>query len=280
MKKTVLFLAVAFLVIEMNAQKVWNLGGDATVAASGAPAFAVSAGIGNGDGTAGNPVWPVNINGLLITGPSATPPAVPNVNMGQVESSSKTFTDANSVAYSFPNRFKFNGGGYSGAADTQTTPTVNMPTQRYISFQVSGNSTIYAIGITGSSSSSRKVFVTDGTTLIGTMDFPAGSVLNDATVNYTGAATTLYMFCNAACNLYYLKATNVILTNVGKVVSNSGVTVKNNEIVNSNKSNLEVYSVLGKKVFSSSENISLKNFQKGIYFVRIAGTKEAIKFSI
>ncbi|MFZ4583036.1 MAG: hypothetical protein ACOYM7_10345, partial [Paludibacter sp.] len=205
MKKTVLLSAVAFLAITLSAQqtRIWNFGGDATVATNGSPAFVVSAGIGNGDGTAGNPVWPVNINGLLLTGPSATPPALPNVNMGQVEASSKTFTDANSVAYSFPNRFKFNGGGYSGAADTQTTPTVNMPTQRYISFQVSGNSTIHAMGITGSSGSSRKVFVTDGTTLIGTMDFPASSAINEATVNYTGAATTLYMFCNAACNLYY-----------------------------------------------------------------------------
>jgi hypothetical protein len=270
MKKTVLFFAVAFIAIGINAQKVWNLGGDPVLATT-SPAFALTTGIGIGDGSAGNPAYPVMIDGLGITGIAT------NFNMGAVNASVKTFGN-----YNFANRFQLNGAGYTGAVNTDINPgTYNMPTQRYLTFNVSGNSTIYAIGVTGSNSSSRSLFVTNGTTFIGKMDFPAGTgLLNDATVTYTGPATTIYIFGNSSINLCLLSATNYVASNTNEVFSNSSIVVRNNEIVNVNKSNIEVYTVLGKKILSSSENISLKNFQKGIYFVRIAGTNEALKFSI
>ena len=68
MKKTLLLSAMMLLaIVALNAQatKIWNLGGDPTVATGGAPAFPTSTGIGLGDNTTGNPAFPVNINGLL-----------------------------------------------------------------------------------------------------------------------------------------------------------------------------------------------------------------------
>jgi hypothetical protein len=279
MKKTLLLSAMILLAaIALNAQttKIWNLGGDPTVATNGAPAFAISSGIGTGDGSAGNPAFPVVINGLAITGIAG------NVNMGAVNAqTAKTFTDANSVSYSFPNRFQFNGGGYGSAAATDATPLVNMPTQRFVSFQVSGNSKIYAIGITGTNSTAKAIFVTTGTAFVGKIDFPVTTgAVNDGAVNYTGPATTLYVFCNASCNLYYLSATNVVSTAVSTVLADKGISFNGTEISNTKNIPVEVYNVLGKKVASSSASIATTNFVKGVYIVRVAGASDSLKISI
>lgn len=269
MKKVLLIFSLAIVcTIALNAQKVWNLGGDATLATT-SPAFPLSSGIGNGDGSAGNPAFPVMIDGLGITGIST------NVNMGAVNTSAKTFG-----SYSFPNRFQFNGAGYPSAAATDAAPSVNMPTQRFLSFNVSGNSTIYMIGITGSSSSERKLFVTDGTNLIGSVTFPAGSALNDGTVTYTGGATTLYIFGNAAVNLTLLSATNYVSSSVGSVIFEKGISFNGKEIINSKNLNVEVYNVLGKLIASSNSNISTANFPKGVYVIRPEGLNDVLKISV
>jgi hypothetical protein len=203
MKKTLLFTAIACMAfLGANAQMIWNLGGDPGIAST-SPAFPTSAGIGNGTGTTGNPAFPVIINGLSITGIST------NTNMGAVNASAKTFTDATSYTFNFANRFQFNGGGYTGAAAADLTPAVNMPIQRYLSFGVSGNSIIRAIAITGTNSTVKRMFVTDGTNLVGSFKY-YGTALVDSTVTYTGPATTLYLYCNSSCNLYYLSATNYV----------------------------------------------------------------------
>ncbi len=182
MKKTLLLISVTILLsIGLQAQE-WNFGNDSINFPDypGLPAETT-----------------VTINGLSITsGPAVT-------NMGIVEPNQKTIGTT-----TYHRRFKFNGGGYTGAAAGDLLPSVNMPTQRYISFPVTGNRTILVHGITGSSSSARKLFVTDGTNYIGAMDFPASSgTLTEATLNYTGPAATLYIFCSNSVNLYYLNVT-------------------------------------------------------------------------
>lgn len=269
MKKVLLLISFALIsFIAVNAQKVWNLGGDATLAAT-SQAFPLSAGIGNGDGTTGNPAFPVMIDGLGITGIST------NTNMGAVNASSKTFG-----SYTFPNRFQLNGAGYTGANAADAAPLVNMPTQRYLSFNVSGNSTIYVIGITGSSSSERKLFVTDGTNFVGSVTFPAAGSLSDGTVTYTGGATTLYVFGNAAINLTLLSATNYVTAKVNPVLSDKGISFNGNEIVNNKNLDIEVFNVLGKLIASSNTNISTANFPKGVYLVRPDGVNDVLKISI
>lgn len=263
-------------VFAINAQTttIWNFGADATN-------FPASSGLAAGTGT------PISVPGgtRTVLGLTASAGLAASANMAAINASTKTFTDVNNTVYNFTNRFQFNGGGYSGAADTQTSPTAFTPIQRYLSFQVSGNSTIYAIGISGSSSATnpRTIFVTDGSSLIGSLIFPAlATTLSDATVTYTGPATTLYMFCNASCNLYYLSATNVVVqtTAVNQVLSDKGVSFNGTEISNIKGLALEVYSVLGKRVASSMTSISTANFQKGIYIVRAAGSNDSLKICI
>jgi hypothetical protein len=153
-----------------------------------------------------------------------------------------------------------------------------MPTQRYLTIQVGGNSTIYSIGITGSNNTDRKVFVTDGTALVGTMSF-GGDQLMEHTINYTVRLQHFTFFVNAASNLYYLSATNVVVSSVKEILSDKGVSFNGSEILNANNLSLEVYNVLGKKVFESKENISIAPFQKGIYFVRAVGVNDVLKFN-
>jgi hypothetical protein len=263
MKKTLLLSAMILMaLVAVNAQKVWNLGGD-PILASTSPAFATSSGVGTGP-------FPVTIDGLDITGISS------NANMGGVNASVKSLG-----SYNFVNRFQNNGAGYTGALNTDLTPTTNMPVQRYLSFRVAGNSTIYVIGVTGSNSSSRTLFVTDGTTYIGKVDFPSGTgTLNDGTVTYTGPAATLYLFSNSSVNLYLISATNYVATAVNQVLADKGISFNGSEITNSKGLTLEVYNVLGKKVANSMTSISTVNFQKGIYIVRASGLNDSLKICI
>jgi len=285
MKKTLLLSAMAFIVIlGANAQTtIWNLGGDQTVATNGSTAWLVSAGLALGVGNpATAPGGVETFNGLTIsTGLVSSTSTSP---CGIVSASVKSFTSTGGTAYTFANRFLLNGSGYPSAAATDVTPLVNMPTARYGSFQVNGNCTIYMIGMTGSNASSRKMFVTDGTTYIGSVDFP-GQVsgtppLNDGTVTYTGPATTLYLFGNSSVALYYLSATNVLIAGVNPVLTDKGVSFNGTEILNTKGLSLEVYSVLGKRVASSLTSIPTANFQKGVYIVRVSGTNDSLKICI
>lgn len=231
MKKILLTIAVLTAIVSMSFGQtvtIWNVGNDATN-------FPVSDGIGAG------PDKSVYVNGLGIHTGTAT-----NTNMGQVEAGAKTFTSpTTSTAYTFINRFKYNGAGYSGAKNTDTQPTVMMPTQRYLSFQVAGNSTIYVIGASGSAGSSRNLFVTDGTALIGTVNFP-DTPLSEGTFTYTGPAATLYMFCNASINMYYITATNVVVSSV------------NNTNIHKTVVSEKLFDVLGREVNNKSKGLIIK----------------------
>ena len=185
MKRSVLFLVFALVaILGAKAQTVvydWNFS-DATV-------------------------WDQNFGGYpagettTVAGLSFTPGTSP-ANFGATNASSKTVDE---VDYS--TRMQMNGGGYTGAASADVTPLVNMPTQRYLSFEVDGDVTVDIVGISGSSSESRKIFLTDGTNLIGTYNF-SGTDASMKTVSYEGDATTLYVFCNASCNIYRITVTS------------------------------------------------------------------------
>ncbi len=251
MKKSLLFVTIAILLsIGLNAQE-WNFGNDSVN-------FPIYAGVPAGT--------TVTIQGLSIT--AGTTPA----NMGQVEASVKTYQTT-----TYHHRFKFNGGGYTGASATDLVPLVNMPTQRYISFAVAGNSTIKVHGITGSSTSARKLFVTTGATYIGAMDMPTGSEITEATLNYTGPATTLYVFCNASINLYLLKVSPI--TSVKVIPSDIGISFNGTQILNTKGMKLEVYNASGMLITRSCSSIPTGNFPKGVYIVRVAGSNTVLKFS-
>lgn len=277
MKKILLLMCACTIGMSMFAQKTWVVGNDPTN-------FPVSTGIGT------DPAY-VIIDGLGIYNNTT------NVNMGQVEASSKTY---DGVAY--PNRFKLNGAGYVGAAAGQTEPivasdTFYMPTQRYLAIAVSGSGEISIVGMTGSNSSERILFVTDGTQLIGSMIFPSGSGTDnivERTVAYSGNATTLYVFGNSSVNLYRIIATsgvNYTVTpdpdpdpdpdpsSISSVLADNGVFFTGKEITNAQNLKLHVYSVTGKLVATSNASLDIEGFASGVYVVRVEGVPGALKFT-
>ena len=269
MKKTLLISLLVFATT-VYAQKVWVVGDDATN-------FPVSAGIGAG------PDKSVFVNDLGIHSGTVT-----NVNMGQVEAGSKAF---GTVTY--PNRFKFNGGGYPSAADTQTTPAsgdpaVNyfLPTQRFLSMKVSGPGSIKIQAVTGSSGSTRRLFISNGVSLVGTMIFPAGTSISEETVEYTGEQTVLYLFTNAAINIYRIESSSAVThttlptAGVTNLLMNNGISFNGKEITNSKNLNIEVFNILGKLVITSKFDISTKNLSKGVYMVRADGVNKAMKINV
>ncbi len=267
--KKVLLVSLLVAATTLFAQRTWVVGDDATN-------FPVSAGIGAG------PDRSVFVADLGIhTG------TVTNTNMGQVEVSSKTF---NGVTY--PNRFKYNGGSYPSSADTQLEPASGTPltyyytpTQRFLTIKVTGPGTIKIQGLTGSSGSTRRLFVTNGSELIGTMVFPAGSEISEGTVTYTGGEAILYLITNAAINLYRIEASSAtthtsLSSGVNGTLTDKVISFNGKEIVNNKKVNVDVFNVLGKLIASSNTNISTANFPKGVYLVRPEGVNDVLKISI
>lgn len=254
MKKTLLLITVTILLsLGLQAQE-WNFGNDSIN-------FPISAGVPTGTS--------VTIQGLTITMGGITSSNL----VGQIEAiTPKLF---GSILYH--HRFKFSGGGYSGAAATDLLPTVNMPTQRYVSFPVSGNCSILVHGTTGSSTSARKLFVTDGTNFVGAMDMPLGSDVTEATLTYTGPAATLYMFCNNSINLYLLKVETI--TSIRETPAIKGITFNGTQVMNEKGQKIELYNMSGKLITRTSSSLSTDNLPKGVYIVRVSGSNGIMKFS-
>lgn len=256
MKKTLLLAVIALLAIGVNAQKAWNF--------SNAPF-----------GTA----LPTYAATTIVDGLKIMASDVATV---VVDANGKKNLTAS--AASFTHRIKMGG---SGSPDRLTAPY--MPTTRALVFNVSGPGQIKICCLSSSGSADRKITITNGTDSLGFFNAPG--VYTDAetntvglqTFNYTGAAATLYLYSpSSGVNIYYLEVTSYsgVPSNIKELMINKGITVTNNEIRNTNKASLEVFSVLGKKIMTTTENIQLKGMQKGIYFVRIAGTNQSLKFSI
>jgi hypothetical protein len=192
----------------------------------------------------------VTIDGLTITAGSVA------TNMGQIEPYSTSYNGINYV-----NRFKFNGAGWSGANAGIIVPSVYMPTQRYVSFAVAGKCRIIARGITGSNAEARRLFVTDGTKLIGTMIFPVVTIAGTVTENivvYEGEATTLFMYCNASVNLFYLSVEDI---------QDPLIEVSTNSVTNMNytygkgPSSIQSFTVNGKNLTGNIEILNALNFE-------------------
>ena len=86
--------------------------------------------------------------------------------------------------------------------------------------------------------------------LIGSLIFPGQESgtppLNEALISYTGDATTLYVFCNAAVSLFYLSATNVVVSSV------------NNTNIHKTVVSEKLFDVLGREVNNKSKGLIIK----------------------
>lgn len=245
MKKTLLLTFFAVLAFGMNAQTVWNF--------SNAPFGSSST---------------INFTANYTTSDGLTI-ATDGTNQWSLTTNNKTI-DGTPYTY----RLQTGGGG------APTAPS-KIPTTRYFSFNVSGNSTI-AMGMISSSSSATRtlIIVNQNETVLDSITSIGGSTASTYTYNYSGPATKLYLYSRTSgINFYYLSATGVVAS-LKDVFIKNGVKITKSEIQNANNVELEVYNITGKKVTSSKENINLTNFSKGVYIVRIAGTGETQKFTI
>lgn len=256
MKKTLLLTLAIVATFSINAQKIWNFSN--TPFGTAVPTYSTT----------------TVADGLTIMA-SASATVVVDAN------SKKNLTAS---ATNFTHRIKLGG---SGSPDKSTAPY--LPTTRALVFNVSGPGSINVCCLSSSGSVDRKLTITNGTDSLGFISAPgtytdaAANTVGFETFNYTGGAGTLYIYSpSSGVNIYYIEVTSYsgVFSKLTNFLADKGVSLNGKEIVNSKKQALEIFNVLGKKVLSSSENVSLKDFQKGIYIVRVAGSNEALKFSI
>lgn len=256
MKKTLLLSAFAFIaILGLNAQTVWNF--------SNAPFGAVGA-------AGGTAVIPLTAN-------YTTPDGLTLGTDGTVLWTGLTASAKTIGTTSYTYRLQTGGGG------ANVLPSY-LPVTRYLKFNVSGPST-FSIGMLSSSSTATRtlIVVNADQSVVDSIVNISGTTAAAYTYNYTGAASTIYLYSRASgLNYYFLSATNVVTTTsaVAEVLSDKGVSFNGTEILNTKGLSLEVYSVLGKKVATSMTNIPTANFQKGVYIVRVSGLSGSLKICI
>lgn len=243
MKKTLLLFAAIAVCLGASAQKSWNF---SNAPFGGTPTVSFATTFTHDDltlGTNGEALWSLDANNKTL----------------------------NEVSYT--HRLKSGGGGAPAVGSL-------IPTTRYLSVNVAGNSQVVFHMMSSSSSASRVMQITnaDGS-LNDSITQIVGSALAEYTFSYQGSATTLYFYSKSSgLNFYNISATNVATSSVLAVLADKGISHNGNRISNSQKLNIEVYNVVGKLVAASKSDISLDNFQPGIYMVRAKGEKGVLKF--
>lgn len=252
MTKKLLISFITLLGVMLNAQtKIWDFGNDAAT-------WPLSSGIGT---------EPMVVDNLGLF------PIPTNTNFGAVNANNLTFGDG----YSATRRFQMNGAGYPAG------PFMAMPTQRYLFFGVSGSCTVKVWFRTGSNGAVRTMYVSDGNAAVGSSttnsggngDFP---ILQ---ANYTGGATTLYIYGDAACNLYKVEVTGATVsttlsTNFTNVLDDVSVYTKNKAVFLNNitqATEVSIYNISGALIknigtISSDFNFDLEA-STGVYFLKL-----------
>ncbi|MBW7674734.1 T9SS type A sorting domain-containing protein [Chryseobacterium chendengshani] len=218
--------------------------------------------------------WPVSSgysadtlydNLAMIPGSSVT-------NLGAVEANSATFLDG----YTAAKRFKLNGGSW----DTGATSFV-MPTKRYIYFAVTGACTI-KVWFKSGGSGTRTLYVTNGTSIIGSLGSASSSDPLLLTANYAGGAGIIYVAGDQAMNIYKIEVSNNVGTTSlatlglhdGVKKAQATVYTKGNSLFVSNLNNtnteVKVYTATGNLV-KTAKSSSEMNFdlESGFYLVHL-----------
>lgn len=188
-------------------------------------------------------------------------------NTGTVSTSNFTFADG----FASTKRFQLNGAGYTSGVYT------NLPTQRYIYFDVTGKVDV-KIWCRGGGSGSRVLYVTDGSSILAqaTSVDQAGTIFT-ATKTTEGAGR-IYIFGDTAVNLMKIEVTqNTTLgtSNVGKdqvAIFSAGNQV---HIQNVNSAtDVSVFTIDGKLVKSATiKNDTVLELGTGLYLVNTKSEK-------
>lgn len=254
MKKKLLLLSLVVYATFTNAQtKIWDFGNDTTT-------WPLSSGIGTSE---------IVVDNLGLF------PIPTNTNFGAVNASGATFSDG----FTAVNRFQLNGAGYPSG------PFLAMPTQRYLFIDVSGACTVKVWFKTGSNGSVRTMYVTDGTTTVGSESTNTGSNADLAilTANYTGPAGRLYIYGGASCNLYKVEVTGATVNTTLSTDSflselKANVFTNNNQVSVSNiteATEINVYSITGQlvKSLNTTTDVDFELNASGFYIVNMKSSE-------
>jgi len=265
-QKLLLFiLPVLLFTATLQAQtKVWDFGNDTTT-------WPLSTGIGESE-------MVIDQLGLFpITG---------KTNFGAVNASNADFTIFSGETYTAVQRFQMNGGG-----GVDPTSGGYLPVQRYLYFDVDGACTVKVWFKTGSNGGTRTIFVTDGSSLVGsesTNDSGTGGTNGDLAIlntNY-GSAGRLYIFGDQSNNLYKVEVTgaNVTTPTLGLDSKISPVTTNvqgiGNRVYVSNvktSSEVKIYSITGALVKSFKTNNDVDFALKSGLYIATIKTNEGQK---
>jgi hypothetical protein len=130
------------------------------------------------------------VSNLTISPKSGTPIAI--------DGNTKSIDD-----YTFSFRLKL---GATGTIDDKENHPY-LPSSAYVSFPVTGNSTITVYGMSSSSSSTRTLAITDGTVKLGGLTND-GTTIGKGEVTYTGGTGTIYLYSESSgFNIYLIKVT-------------------------------------------------------------------------
>ncbi|MBN2765626.1 MAG: T9SS type A sorting domain-containing protein [Paludibacteraceae bacterium] len=178
---------------------------------------------------------------------------------------------------SYTHRLKSGGGG--SPADGS-----KIPTTRFLSINVGGNSVIEFAMMSSSSSAEREMYiVNEDESLVDSISAIIGTSLAKYTYTYTGGATKLYFYSKSSgINFYSIKASNVVegvSSSVSNIFVGEGVRFDGVRLTNESNLSLRVYNTLGKEVARANSEINMSTMPKGVYLVRAEGVKGAFKFS-
>lgn len=190
-------------------------------------------------------------------------------NFGATNASVKTFPTT--PAYTSVNRFQLNGGG------SPATGTF-LPTQRFLYFAAAGSVSVEVLFI-GGGSGSRTMYVTNGTSVLGSLTTTDSATLQILTTPATVVNGNVYIYGDQACNLYRVKVTGPLgTTTLGindlKVGSSVNVFSNGKQVNISNvisNTQVDVYSMTGAlvKSFKTNADTSFDSLNAGFYIVNV-----------
>jgi hypothetical protein len=258
MKTKLLSLTLALVLFSSitNAQtKVWDFGNDHTT-------WPLSSGTGVSETAIDN-------LGLFANSSTATSPIT---NFAAITSSNATFPDT----YMGTTRLQLNGAGFAGGVFSA------MPTQRFVYFNVTGSCTVKVWFKTGSNGATRTVYVTNGTATLGSATTNSGSNgdFGIITATYTGGADQLYVYADAASNLYKIEVTGTTVVSPVAGINDfqSGSAVKvyaNGKQISvadvTSATQVDVYTITGALVKSvkTEANTTIELMTSGVYIVNV-----------
>ncbi|MGV3459799.1 MAG: T9SS type A sorting domain-containing protein [Flavobacterium sp.] len=198
-------------------------------------------------------------------------------NFGATTANNASFSDGYTATY----RFQTNGAGF-----TSSTGFVNTPVQRFVHFDVSGNCTVKVWFRSGSASSARTAYVTDGTATLGsvTTTTETGGDYGIVTAANTGGPKKIYVFGDQSINIYKIQVIGATVASPAPIVlANEQFTALNAIKVFANQkqvsvanvteaTKVDVYSLTGAlvKSFSTEEDTNFDLSATGLYIVNLS----------